>query len=225
MHCACQHIRYHSDSWFHNDCCRLWEAGRQTNIFFLLPKRLHLPPHCKLNLVVCLTIFNRLRAATWRGSSRRSLVSLLPVMQPRPDGHKGSPSPDGHKKQNRLSSPSPLCINHWPPPASQPCPLPTNNIWFMALHMCQGNITVPYWTGTNPSTHLTSSSFVCLSFPVVCLCTDGSYEMTKEAEQKCKRATGAAFSQGIQMIRLLSAAEWVRPDLGLLTCTGPQYIS
>ena len=86
-------------------------------------------------------------------------------------------------------------------------------------------ITVPYCTGTNPSTHLPSFSFVCLSFPVVCLCTDGSYEMTKEAEQKCKRATGAAFSQGIQMIRLLSAAEWVRPDLGLLTCTGPQYIS
>ena len=89
----------------------------------------------------------------------------------------------------------------------------------------RGMITVPYCTGTNPSTHLPSFSFVCLSFPVVCLCTDGSYEMTKEAEQKCKRATGAAFSQGIQMIRLLSAAEWVRPDLGLLTCTGPQYIS
>ena len=49
--------------------------------------------------------------------------------------------------------------------------------------------------------------------------------MTKEAEQKCKRATGAAFSQGIQMIRLLSAAEWVRPDLGLLSCSVPQYIS
>ena len=112
--------------------------SRETNkYFFLRPKRLHLPPHCNLNLVDCLTIFNRLRAAAWRGSSRRSLVSLLLVMQPRPDGHKGSPSPDGHKKQNRLSSPSPLCINHWPPPASQPCPLPTNNIWFMALHMCQ----------------------------------------------------------------------------------------
>ena len=33
MHCACQHIRYHSDSWFHNDYWWLWEAGRQTNIF------------------------------------------------------------------------------------------------------------------------------------------------------------------------------------------------
>ena len=49
--------------------------------------------------------------------------------------------------------------------------------------------------------------------------------MTKEAELKCKRATGAAFSQSIQMIRFLSAAERVRPDLGLLTCTGPQCIS
>ena len=171
MHCACQHIRYHSDSRFHNDCCRLWEAGRQTNIFFLLPKRLHLPPHCKLNLVDCLTIFNRLRAATWRGSSRRFLVSLLPVMQPRPDGHKGSPSPDGHKKQNRLSSPSPLCINHWPPPASQPCPLPTNNIWFMALHICvswnQGNNNCPllHWNQfKHPPTIFCLFVFSCSMF-------------------------------------------------------------
>ena len=166
MHCACQHIRYHSDSWFHNDYWWLWEAVRQTNIFSSGLKG-YISHHIAISIwLIPLQYLTGWEQRLDEGLAGVFLSPYYPWCNLGLMDIRGAPALMDIR--SRIGS-------HHPPPSASTIGLhqlhspalfrPTT---FDSWHCISVSaeiraiITVPYCTGTNSSTHL--PSFVCLSF-------------------------------------------------------------